>query len=200
MIGSLIDQILQIITGLGYWGILIGLAIEIIPSEIVLAYAGYLVYGEHIYFSEAVIFGIIGCLIQHITLYAIGRYGGRTFVERYGKFLHMKMEYVNVTERWFQKYGASVVFFSRFVPVLRQAISIPAGIAKMNIAKFLFYSGLATIPWAVLFVWLGEKLGENWKGISEQAAPYTHLFMYLAIGFAGIYFLYKYLTRKKKTA
>ena len=195
--GDIISRVLELITGMGYWGILLGLALEVIPSEIVLAYAGYLVYQGQINLIEAVIFGTIGCLLQQVILYAIGLYGGRSFVDKYGKYLHIKSKHVDMTERWFHKYGGGVVFTSRFIPVVRQAISIPAGIAKMNIVKFLLFSGLASIPWAILFVSLGKTLGENWETINEKAAPYTQPILWGAIGLMLIYVLSKALTRKK---
>lgn len=198
--GEIVHRILEVITGMGYWGILIGLAIEVIPSEIVLAYAGYLAYQGEINMVEAVIFGTIGCLLQQIVLYAIGIYGGRPFVDKYGKYLHIKPKHIDLTERWFNKYGAGVVFTSRFIPVVRQAISIPAGIARMNLAKFLFYTGLASIPWAILFVTLGKKLGENWESINEKAGPYTQPILWGALGLTVLYVLYKVIFRKKKPA
>ncbi len=196
--GEIIHRILETITGMGYWGILLGLALEVIPSEIVLAYAGYLVYQGQINLIEAVVFGTIGCLFQQIILYVIGLYGGRAFIDKYGKYLHIKSKHVDVTERWFQKYGAGVVFTSRFIPVVRQAISIPAGISNMNMVKFLSYSGLASVLWAILFISLGKSLGENWQNIYEKAAPYTQPILWGAILLMIAYILYKSLTRKKK--
>lgn len=195
--GEIVHRILDMITGLGYWGILIGLALEVIPSEIVLAYAGYLVFKGEINVTEAVIFGTIGCLLQQVVLYAIGSYGGRPFVDRYGKFLHLKPKHIDMTERWFQKYGPIVVFLSRFIPVVRQAISIPAGIARMNMFKFLVYTGLASIPWAIIFILIGKSLGENWQSIEEKAGPYTQPILYAAVVLTALYILYKVLTRKK---
>lgn len=201
MLSEIIHSILEFITGLGYWGILLGLALEVIPSEIVLAYAGYLVYRGEINLPEAVLFGTIGCLLQQIVLYWIGQYGGRPFVDKYGKYLHIKPHHIDITERWFKKYGAGVVFTARFVPVLRQAISIPAGIARMSLFKFLVYTGIASIPWAVLFITLGRKLGENWESIDEIAGQYTKPILWVAIGLTAAYFIWKLLRRKNpKTA
>lgn len=193
---EIIHEVLQFITGLGYWGILLGLAIEIIPSEIVLAYAGYLVYLQQINTVEAVIYGTAGCLVQQIVLYWIGRFGGRPFVDKYGKYLHLKKHHIDITERWFQKYGAGVVFTARFVPVLRQAISIPAGIARMSLFKFLLYTGLASIPWAVLFITLGKTLGENWETIDDVAGQYTKPILWAAIGLTAAYFIWKELVKR----
>ncbi|WP_423805275.1 DedA family protein [Paenibacillus illinoisensis] len=183
---------------MGYWGILLGLAVEVIPSELVLAYAGYLVFRGEINFVEAVLFGTIGCLLQQIILYYLGLYGGRTFIDRYGKYLHIKSKHVDMTERWFQKYGAGVVFTSRFIPVIRQAVSIPAGISKMNVIKFLYFSGIASLLWSLLFVALGNNLGENWGNISEKAAPYTQPLLVGAILLFIGFLLYKTLVRKER--
>lgn len=194
---GLIHGILNVVTSFGYWGILLGLMIEIIPSEIVLAYAGYLVARGDVNFVEAIIFGTIGCLIQQIFLYWVGRYGGRPFAYKYGKYFHLKKHHIDITESWFRKYGAGVVFTARFIPVLRQAISIPAGIAKMSVVRFLLYTFLATIPWAVLFVYVGKTLGENWQQVKD--APYGHWIMWAAIGLIALYILFKLLRRKGAT-
>lgn len=197
MLSGIVHSILEFITGLGYWGILLGLMVEIIPSEIVLAYAGYLVYLGQINTPEAVAYGTVGCLLQQMVLYWIGQYGGRPFVDKYGKYLHIKKRHIDITEGWFRKYGAGVVFTARFVPVLRQAISIPAGIARMSLFKFLLYTGLASIPWAVLFIALGRKLGENWATIDEAAGQYTKPALWAAIGLTALYFIWKLLVKKR---
>lgn len=191
-------QLLDFVTSMGYWGILLGLAIEVIPSELVLAYAGYLVFKGEISFVEAVLFGTVGCLLQQIILYYLGLYGGRAFIDKYGKYLHIKAKHVDMTERWFQKYGAGVVFTSRFIPVVRQAVSIPAGISKMKLMKFLYFSGIASLLWTLIFVALGHNLGENWGNISEKAAPYTQPLLVVAILFTIGYLLYKTLIRNRK--
>ncbi len=195
---DILYPLLDFVTSMGYWGILLGLAVEVIPSELVLAYAGYLVFRGEINFVEAVLFGTIGCLLQQIILYYLGLYGGRTFIDRYGKYLHIKSKHVDMTERWFQKYGAGVVFTSRFIPVIRQAVSIPAGISKMNVIKFLYFSGIASLLWSLLFVALGNNLGENWGNISEKAAPYTQPLLVGAILLFIGFLLYKTLVRKER--
>nr|WP_275984000.1 DedA family protein [Paenibacillus hamazuiensis] len=189
------------IEGLGYWGILLGLMLEVIPSELVLSYGGYLVSQPGgISFAGAVIFGTIGCVLQQYILYWIGRYGGRPVVEKYGKFLGLKKHYLNVAESWFERYGAGMVFTARFIPVVRQAISIPAGLAKMPLWKFTLYTTLGTIPWAILFVYLGKTLGDNWEQIDEVAAPYVRPLIWASIGLTALYLIYKILTRNKKKA
>lgn len=166
---DLIQGLLDWMMSLGYWGIMIGLAIEVIPSELVLAYAGYLVSQGVVNTFEAVLFGTIGIMIAQYILYFIGLIGGRPFVDRFGKYLLLKPKTIGKAEAWFDRYGAGIVFTARFVPVLRQAISIPAGMAKMPIWKFSFYTLLGTVPWCILFVELGKQLGERWQSVHEEA-------------------------------
>ncbi|MBW5449409.1 DedA family protein [Cohnella sp. CFH 77786] len=201
VIHDLLAHALEWVESLGYWGIIIGLAIEVIPSEIVLGFGGYLVSKGDVTFLGAVICGTIGAVIQQWLLYAIGKYGGRPFLLKFGKYLHIKEKHVDIAEKWFDKYGPVIVFTARFVPVMRQVISIPAGMARMNFTVYTLLTLLASIPWSFLFVWLGWKLGDNWEQIGEEAAPYTHIIIPVAAALLVIYFLYAiWRSKKKKTA
>lgn len=190
-VGSLISEILTWLTNMGYAGIAIGLMIEIIPSEIVLAYGGYMVSEGTIGFIGAIIAGVIGGTIAQIFIYWIGRYGGRPFLDKYGKYLLIKKHHIDMSENWFQKYGTGVVFSARFIPVVRHAISIPAGIAKMPFLKFVVLTVLAIIPWSILFVYLGIQLGSQWDNVENIAGTYTTPIMILAIVVIALYFVIK---------
>jgi len=194
-----LNQILVWVESLGYWGIIIGLAIEVIPSEIVLGYAGYLVYKGDISFVIAVICGVIGAILQQWLLYAIGRYGGRPFLDKFGKYLHLKSKHIDIAEKWFDKYGPVIVFTGRFVPVMRQVVSIPAGMARMNLWQFTWLTTLASIPWSILFVWLGRSLGDNWENIKGEASKYVQPIILVAIALLVVFFLYQYLRKRGKT-
>lgn len=200
LLHGLVESALLFIEGLGVWGILIGLMLEVIPSEIVLAYGGYLISRGEISLLGAVVFGLIGCLIQQIILYWIGRYGGRPALDKFGKYLHLKKKHLDIAESWFNRYGPVMVFLARFVPVLRQAISIPAGMARMPMLKFLFYTTLGTIPWVIIFVYLGRSLGDNWEQINQIAGPYVKPFIFGAIVLAAVYILFKWMNRHKTVA
>ncbi len=195
---EIIHGILMWLTDLGYWGILIGLMIEVIPSEIVLSYGGYLVSKGEITLIGAVAFGTVGCTVQQIIIYWIGRYGGRPFLEKYGKYLLIHKKHIDLGERWFNRYGAGIIFTGRFIPVVRQAISIPAGIARMSLTRFTVLTVLASIPWATLFVWLGMTLGDNWEQIDEKAGPFIKPFMIGAVVLAVLYFAVKTFRRDKR--
>lgn len=198
-ISNVIAGLFEWIQHLGYFGIMLGLMIEVIPSEIVLAYGGYLVYSGHISFVGAVIFGVIGGVIAQLFVYWIGRYGGRPILERFGKYIFISKKHIDVSEQWFLKYGSGVIFTARFIPVARHAISIPAGMAKMPISKFTLLTTLAVIPWSILFVYLGRVLGEQWQHIDEKAGPYIMPILLVALALLIIYVLIKWFgssTRK----
>ncbi|TWN17400.1 putative membrane protein [Bacillus licheniformis LMG 17339] len=190
------NDILMWLTDLGYFGIAIGLMIEIIPSEIVLAYGGYLVSSGSITMTGAVIAGVIGGTIAQLFLYWIGYYGGRPFLYKYGKYLLIQKHHIQTAEKWFEKYGGGVVFSARFIPVVRHAISIPAGIAKMPILKFTGLTVLAIIPWSILFVYLGIQLGSQWDHVENVARTYTTPIMLGAAAMIILYFGLKKLRRK----
>lgn len=183
--------ILEWLTGLGYLGIAIGLMLEVIPSEIVLGYGGYMIVLGRIGFIGAIIAGVIGGTIAQLILYWIGSYGGRPFLEKYGKFLLIKKHHLDLSESWFEKYGSGVIFGARFIPVVRHAISIPAGIAKMPIWKFTIYTIVAMIPWTIFFLYLGIQLGSNWMYIKEEAQPYIIPVIVIALLIACIFYLVK---------
>jgi len=194
MLHDIAAQLMDWLAGLGYWGIVIGLAIEVIPSEAVLAYGGYLAShagGSRITFIGAIAAGTAGALVQQWILYAVGRCGGRPFLDRYGKWIKIKPKHMDIAERWFGKYGSMIVFTARFVPVMRQVISIPAGIARMNIWLFSGLTLLASIPWSILFVTLGYRFGSNMETISAKAAPYVQPAVLIAIAAVIVYLIAK---------
>ncbi|MDA7026139.1 DedA family protein [Bacillus sp. CLL-7-23] len=194
--GSIVTDILMWLTDLGYFGIALGLMIEIIPSEIVLAYGGYMVSNGTITFTGAVIAGVIGGTIAQCFLYWIGCYGGRPFLYKYGKYLLIKKHHIETAEKWFEKYGGGVVFSARFIPVVRHAISIPAGIAKMPLSKFVGLTVLAIIPWSIFFVYLGIELGSRWDHVESVAKKYTIPIMIAAVVLIILYFGLKKLRKK----
>ena len=192
-----IQTIFDMLSSLGYLGIALGLMVEIIPSEVVLAYGGYLISIGKISFIGAVAAGTIGGIIAQWFLYWIGKFGGRPFLDKYGKYLLIKPAHIDIAQKWFRKYGSGVIFTARFIPVVRHAISIPAGITNMSFSKFSFYTLLAIIPWSILFLYLGMNLGSNWEQINHAAKPYVTPVIFIAIILTLIYFIFNW--RKKKT-
>lgn len=196
MLSSVVNTVLLYLADLGYFGIALGLMIEIIPSEIVLSYGGYMISQGTIGWPLAVVAAVIGGLFSQLFLYWFARYGGRPLILKYGKYLLITEHHLDLAERWFVKYGQGVIFGARFIPVVRHAISIPAGLAKMDQTKFSLYTILAIIPWSILFLYLGETLGTNWRSIKEVAAPYTNGILIAAV---VMIILYVVLKKRQRT-
>jgi membrane protein DedA with SNARE-associated domain len=193
-----IHTILLSLASLGYIGVALGLMIEVIPSEIVLAYAGFLVAQGKISVLGAVIAGTIGGTIAQLFIYWIGYYGGRPFLGKYGKYILIHKRHIDIAEHWFNRYGSGVIFTARFIPVVRHAISIPAGIARMPIAKFTIYTVCAVIPWSILFIYLGIQLGGNWNQINQMARPYVQPIMIAAVIVTLLYLIYNVWKKRGK--
>jgi membrane protein DedA with SNARE-associated domain len=191
-----IQSIFAILSHLGYMGIALGLMVEVIPSEIVLAYGGFLISKGDISWIGAVVAGTIGGIIAQWFLYWLGRFGGRPILDKYGKYILIQPHHIDVAQQWFSQYGAGVIFTARFIPVVRHAISIPAGIAKMTFPKFTLYTICAIIPWSILFLYLGYTLGANYEMINQAAQPYVRPAIVVAVILTIVYVLFKW--KKKK--
>ncbi|KON87571.1 membrane protein [Sporosarcina globispora] len=188
---EIIAYIFDILSQLGYAGIALGLMVEVIPSEIVLSYGGFLVSTGDIHFAGALLAGIAGGTLAQLFLYWLGAYGGRPVLDKYGKYLLIQKKHLDASEKWFEKYGTGVIFTARFIPVIRHAISIPAGIAKMPLPIFTVYTIAAMVPWTVLFLLLGMELGDHWRDIKEYAKPFILPIIVIALGSGLLYFVYK---------
>jgi membrane protein DedA with SNARE-associated domain len=196
---ELILQLLNQLTEWGYVGIALALMVEIIPSELVLSYAGFMVNAQKISFVGALIAGVVGGTIAQLFLYWLGRYGGRPFFEKYGKFLFIQLKHINASEKWFQKYGNIIIFTARFIPIVRHAISIPAGISKMPLSLFTLYTFAAMLPWTFLFMLIGMELGTHWQLIEVVAIRYIKPLAIIAGGATILYIFYAYKRTKTKS-
>lgn len=146
----------------------------LIPSEAISPFAGYLVSLGKMDFFAMVAAGVLGNLAGSLIAYFIGLFGGRQLWVRYGRYLGVRAHHLVVAEKWFERYGELVVFISRCVPVVRTFISFPAGTARMNLAKFMFYTLIGCVPWVFGLTYLGYLLGENW----EEVGSYLHYLDY----------------------
>lgn len=158
--------VIFLISSLGYGGVVLTMAVESacipLPSEIIMPFAGYLVLGGRFNLWLLMFFGALGNLIGSWLAYAVGRYGGRPFLEKYGKYVLLSRHDLDLADQWFIKHGESTVFFSRLLPVVRTFISLPAGIAKMNFSKFTLFTFAGSLPWGLFLAYLGLRLGSRW--------------------------------------
>jgi membrane protein DedA with SNARE-associated domain len=159
-----------------------------LPSELILPYAGFLVSdtsqlepltGAPWSFWVVVIVATIGNTLGSIVGYAIGAWGGRPFLMRWGRFLLIRPHEIEWAERFFVRYGPATAFFSRLLPVVRTFISFPAGVARMPLGTFILYSTLGALPWSFLLVFAGEQLGARWVDIRHALEPFD---LAIAIG------------------
>src|SRR5689334_2386702 len=158
--------IIATISTLGYGGIVLLMAIESacipLPSEIIMPFAGYLVYTGRFSLLWAATAGALGCNLGSVVAYEIGCYGGRPLVERYGAYILLTRHDLDLADRFFHRFGAAAVFIGRLLPVIRTFIALPAGIAKMPRLKFHVYTFIGSWPWCFALAWVGMKLGERW--------------------------------------
>ncbi|MDQ0229455.1 membrane protein DedA with SNARE-associated domain [Metabacillus malikii] len=180
---------------LSYFGIMLALTIEFVPAEVVLPLAGYWVYEGDMTLWGTVLAGTVGGTFGPLTLYALGRYGGRPFILKYGKYFFINEEKLNKADEFFAKNGGMVAFTARFLPGVRTLISIPCGMAKMNVWSFSIYTFAAMLPITFLYVFLGYKLGDRWKDVGELANTYL---LPIGIGVLVIFILYKLITKSRK--
>jgi membrane protein DedA with SNARE-associated domain len=139
----------------------------LIPSEAISPFAGYLVSRGQMSFFGAVAAGVLGNLVGSWVAYFIGLWGGRELWFHYGRYVGVRAHHLKVAEKWFDKYGEFTVFISRCLPVVRTFISFPAGTARMNLAKFTFYTFVGCVPWVFALTYLGYYLGENWDEVGD---------------------------------
>ncbi|WFA07394.1 DedA family protein [Bacillus sp. HSf4] len=172
---------------LSYFGIFLALCIEFVPAEIVLPLAGYWVYQGDMSLFGVVAAGSLGGVVGPLTLYWLGRYGGRPFLERYGKYFLIKPEALEKSDRFFEKHGGFVAFSGRFIPGIRTLISIPCGMAKMNVWVFSFYTFIAITPITFVYVYLGFSLGDNWSAVGGILDKYL---LPIGIGIVVLFVLY----------
>jgi membrane protein DedA with SNARE-associated domain len=182
-----IISIIEFLKEFSYAGIMIALTVEFIPAEIVLPLAGFWVYEGDMAYWLVVLAGTIGGTFGPLTLYALGRFGGRPFLIKYGKYLFIKEEQINKAGAFFEKYGGIVAFTARFLPGVRTLISIPCGMAKMNVWVFSIYTFVAMFPITAFYVYLGVQLGPRWKDVGGIADQYL---LPIAIGMVVLIMLY----------
>ena len=180
--------IIAVISSLGLPGIVLLMAIESacipLPSEVIMPFAGYLVFrGEHGLWAVALA-GAIGCVVGSVPAYYLGMYGGRPLIERYGRYILMSPRDLDLAVRWFARHGEATVFFARLLPVVRTFIAFPAGVARMEMRRFLIYTFTGSLPWCLGLAYVGMVLGEQWPVLRN----YFHKFDLLigAVLLAGL--------------
>ncbi|MGH9295099.1 MAG: DedA family protein, partial [Acidimicrobiales bacterium] len=146
-----------------------------IPSEITLGFAGYLAFTHKLEIVLVIVIGALGELCGSFVGYAIGRYGGRPFVDKVGRYLLISNLDLDRSEAWFARRGEPAVFFGRILPIIRTFISIPAGMAEMRLRRFAAATLAGSLVWCTALAVVGYELGSRWHSITKgfSAAGYV---------------------------
>jgi membrane protein DedA with SNARE-associated domain len=192
----------RIIGTLGYPGVFLFMALESacmpIPSEIVLVFAGFLAARGDFTVVGALAMGLAGALTGSSMAYAVGRFGGRALVLRWGKYFLVTAERLDRTQEWFARYGGRAIFICRLVSGLRAVISVPAGLARMSYPRFLAYTAAGTGLWVVTAVLVGYFVGEEWQAIAHWLRRANEVLLIAAIVVAvGAYAVYHVLRKRQ---
>ncbi len=167
IISLLAGFIIATISRLGYGGIVLLMAIESacipLPSEIIMPFAGYLVFTGEMQLWLVALAGAVGCVLGSLVAYYVGAWGGRPLVEKYGKYILVSHHDLALADRWFKRYGDITIFVGRLLPVIRTFIAFPAGISRMPMARFVVYTFVGSYIWCWGLAWVGMKLGQNWN-------------------------------------
>ena len=174
VISALAAFIISVISTTGYAGVLLLMAIESacipLPSEIIMPFAGYLVYTGRFNLWAVAAMGALGCNLGSLGAYLVGYYGGRPLVERYGSYVLLSRRELEHTERFFQRWGSATVFVSRMLPVVRTFISLPAGVGEMPLGQFTLYTVAGCLPWTFALAGIGYAVGASWNRIERYIA------------------------------
>jgi len=199
-LGWLSGIIIQIIDSTGYAGIFVLMALESanipVPSEIIMPFSGYLVFQGKFNLLWVALWGAFGNLAGSVISYYLGFFGGRVFLEKYGKFLFITKHDLDLADKWFQKYGTITIFASRVLPVVRTFISFPAGIARMNIWKFSVYTFGGSFIWSYFLAYVGVITGENWTILEGYFRKFDWAIVLLGILFI-IWWIGRHLSKVK---
>ena len=200
MIHDVANTIVSYIGDMGYWGIFLLMFLEStffpFPSEIIMIPAGYLAYKGDMNLYMVVFMGIVGSVVGALLNYYLATHFGRAFILRYGKYFFIKEETLDKLESFFTKHGEISTFTGRLIPGIRQLISLPAGLARMNIAKFSFYTAIGAGIWVIVLVAVGYLVGSNEELISEYLKSAT-LIALISVVFITIFYVVRHKRRKE---
>ncbi|HEX7195812.1 MAG TPA: DedA family protein [Candidatus Limnocylindria bacterium] len=200
----------------GYVGVAVAVALETIvapiPSELILPMAGWKVSQSAADASVvepltglawniplAVALATVGSLIGALVGYAIGAWGGRPLLDRYGRYVGIGDTDLDRADRWFERWGAWAVFLGRMVPLVRTFVSYPAGISRMPLGRFVLYSTLGSLPWNLALIYAGFVVGENYPQISAAMKPWEYVIYAIVIGL-GLVLVGRWLWNKRRAS
>ncbi|KKQ51729.1 MAG: hypothetical protein US71_C0008G0002 [Parcubacteria group bacterium GW2011_GWD2_38_12] len=188
----LTELVIKTIDAFGYFGVALLMALESaaipIPSEVIMPFSGFLVSQEKMTLLGAALAGALGSVLGSWAIYELARYGGRPLLEKYGKYILISKSHLDSTDRFFQKYGMWATFLGRMLPVFRTYISIPAGLAGIDLKKFLALCFIGSFIWSYFLAWLGVLFGEHWEKIKDYMHYISIAILILVISWISWWF------------
>ena len=197
---TIINFIQNIYTSIQWPGVVLLMAIESacipLPSEIIMPLAGWLLISKQglpaVYTLVAGFYGALGCTIGSLAAYYVGKFGGRPFLAKYGKYVLISQHDLAVADRWFEKRGALTAFVSRLLPLVRTFISLPAGISRMPVFKFVFYAFAGSFIWCTVLAYAGYQLGEHWEQLRTAMRPFDPLIIAVVLALV-VFYIYRHV-------
>jgi|SRR3989344_132865 len=200
MIIEFLSQIaVKIIETISYPGLFILMALEStifpIPSEVIMPFAGFLISEGKLNFFLVALISTLGTLTGSLFSYWLGHKFGEKTIKKFGKYILLNEEHLESTKKWFNKHGEKTIFISRFIPVVRHFISIPAGAANMKKSNFIIYTFAGGLIWNSFLTYLGIKLKENWELVHVYSKPLDIILVIIIIILISL-FIYKHFKKK----
>ncbi len=201
------ERLSEIFTGViastGYLGVFILMVLESmvapVPSELVMPFAGFLVADGKLNLWLVILVSSLASITGSLISYFVAYFGEKELIHKFGRFVLLDKEELEWTERWFQKHGSITIFISRFIPVVRHLISIPAGLARMDLKRFILFTAVGATAWNTFLLWVGMQLRERWELVKQYSKPLDVLIVILIIA-AATYYSYKHWKRHRKVA
>ena len=201
---QLVEFLMNLFQTIGWLGVVIIMALESanipIPSEVTMPLSGWmLVQARGLSAWQALLlggfWGAVGCTIGSIVSYALGAWGGRPLVKRYGKYILVSEDDLEKADRWFARWGDWASFISRLLPIVRTFISFPAGVVRMNFPRFVIYSFIGSFIWCGLLALGGYYFGEHWEELRAIMRPFD-IPIAIVIVAAFAYYVYHHIRKR----
>jgi membrane protein DedA with SNARE-associated domain len=199
--GIIANFVLATINYLGYGGVFVMMVLESMvfpaPSELIMPFAGYSASQGTFNLILVIVVSTLGSIVGSLISYYIGKLWGTKLILRYGKYFLVREEDLHRTEDWFDRHGDITVFFFRLVPVVRHLISLVAGLAEMDLKRFVIYTLAGAAIWNSIMAYLGFYLGNNWHLITQYSDELS-LFIVVIIVLAVIWFIVRHLLKSRQ--
>jgi membrane protein DedA with SNARE-associated domain len=197
--GPIVDVATNVIEALGLPGIFLLMALESacipVPSEAIMLFAGFNVSEGNMTLFGVTAAGVLGNLVGSLAAYAVGYYGRLELLDR-NRLIHVNRKHLEWADRWFERHGSATVFFTRMLPIIRTFISLPAGIARMPLGKFILFTTAGCVPWVLMLAIIGREVGDRW----EEWRDSLHYFDYAVAAIILIGIAYLLIRRRRSGA